>query len=78
MAETEGKGRAAARTWAVIQSIGWQAARESMPRSTWYKHLKILRDAGLSDADVSAGHVVGLRRTVHMRSVSNWASLQAA
>ena len=78
VAETEGKGRAAARTWAVIQSIGWQAARESMPRSTWYKHLKILRDAGLSDADVSAGRVVGLRRTVHMRSVSNWASLQAA
>ncbi len=78
VAETEGRGRAAARTWAVIQSIGWQAARESMPKSTWYRHLKILRDAGLSDSDVSAGRVVGLRRIVNMQAVTTWKDLNVA
>ena len=77
VADTEGKGRAAARTWAVIQSIGWQAARESMPRSTWYRHLRILRDAGLSDSDISAGRVVGLRRSIHLVPVTSWRDLAA-
>jgi hypothetical protein len=36
-APTEGQGKAAARTWAVIQSVGWQAAKDSMLKSTWYK-----------------------------------------
>lgn len=76
VAPTRGQGRSAARTWAVIQSAGWEAARSSMPPRTWYRHLGILRDAGLGDADISAGRVVSLRRTVVMRPVTKWADLE--
>ncbi len=77
VAPTPGQGRAAARTWTVIQAAGWQAARESMPSRTWYRHLKILKDAGLSDCDLSHGRVVGLRRSVELRPVSSWHHLAA-
>ncbi len=77
-APSEGQGKAAARTWTMIQSIGWQATRDSMPKSTWYLHLKILKAAGMGDADISAGRVVSLRRPLIMRPVSSWAELRLA
>jgi hypothetical protein len=75
VAPSEGQGKAAARTWSVIQSMGWQAARDSMPLRTWYRHLKILKAAGLGDADISAGRVVSLRRPLLIRPVVSWSDL---
>lgn len=75
-APTEGQGKAAARTWAVIQSVGWQAAKDSMPKRTWYRHLKIIKAAGFSDADISAGRVVNLRRPLLLQPVSSWDELR--
>ncbi len=75
---TEGQGRSAGRTWAVIQSTGWESARSSMPKATWYRHLKIIRAAGLGDADISAGRVVSLRRQVIMRPIASWEDLRIA
>lgn len=76
--ESAGRGRSAARTWAVINSTGWEAAKASMPKATWYKHLKIIRAAGLGDADISAGRVVSLRRQVIMRPVTSWSELKVS
>lgn len=78
VAPSEGQGRGAARSWALVQSMGWQAARESIPKSTWYLHQKIWRAAGLGDADISAGRVVSLRRPLIMRPVSSWDELRLA
>lgn len=75
---TEGQGRSAARTWAVISSTGWESARASMPKATWYRHLKIIRATGLGDADISAGRVVSLRRQVIMSPVASWEDLRLA
>lgn len=78
-APTPGHGRAAYGTWLLIQSEGWERAKECVARASWYRHLKILRAAGLGDADISAGTVVPLRRRViEARSVSSWAELLAA
>lgn len=78
-ATTEGQGRAAYGCWLLIQSEGWERARESFAKSTWYRNLKILRAAGLGDADISAGTVVPLRRRVfEARLVSSWPDLRAA
>ena len=78
VAPTEGQGKAAARSWALVQTMGWQAARDTMPRSTWYRHQQIWKAAGLGDADISAGRVVNLRRSLIMRPVSSWEELRRA
>lgn len=75
---TKGRGRAAARTWAVINANGWQSARDSMPNSTWYRHLQIIHAAGLGDADISAGRVVSLRREIILRPIASWEELRRA
>lgn len=78
-AETEGRGKAAYVCWLLIRSQGWEVARESFNKATWYRHLKVLRAAGLGDADISAGKVVPLRRRIiEAQIVSSWADLNKA
>ena len=74
VAPTEGQALAAHRTWCVIRSIGHQAARESMPKATWFRHKRILADAGFSWADLAAGKVVEFRRRtlVLERPITCW------
>ena len=78
VAKTPAQGRGAARSWALVQAMGWQAARDMMPKSTWYLHQKIWKAAGLGDADISAGRVVSLRRPLIMHPVSSWDELRRA
>lgn len=78
-AESEGRGRAAYGCWALIRAEGWERAREMHSRATWYRHLRVLRRAGLGDADIAAGRVVALRRTVlEARMVTSWKELEIA
>jgi hypothetical protein len=64
VAGSPGKALSAHRTWALVKAVGYDNARESMPRTTWFRHLKALRDAGVSDADLCAGQIVPFRRHV--------------
>ncbi len=77
VAKTEGRARSAFRTWCVIKDIGHRAAKEGMSARTWYDHLKIFRDAGLSWADLSTGKVVPFRRRALIleQPVRSWAEL---
>lgn len=59
---TKGYALASHRTWALIKSIGFEQTRDSMPRSTFSKHCKYLRDAGLSHADLQTSNVLPFRR----------------
>ncbi|TWH76189.1 II/X family phage/plasmid replication protein [Azomonas agilis] len=75
-AETESRGKAAYGCWLMIQSEGWERAREAFSKTTWYRHLEIIRKAGLSDADISAGRVVQLRRRIiEAQLVNSWADV---
>ncbi|MDF1693292.1 MAG: phage/plasmid replication protein, II/X family [Zhongshania sp.] len=79
VAPTDGQGKAAYGCWAMIQSQGWEKARDCYTKTTWYRNLKILRSAGLGDADISAGKVVALRqRIIEAQQVSDWSQLVAA
>lgn len=74
-ADSEGKGKAAYGCWLMIQNEGWERARESYSKTSWYRHIQILRAAGLRDADISAGRVVQLRRRIiEAQLVTSWAS----
>lgn len=77
-AETEGQAKAAIGCWALIKAYGWEKARAMTTRSKWYKDLKVLRAAGLSDADLSAGNVVPFRRPlIQCQQVESWDELMA-
>lgn len=79
VAPTEGQAKAAYGCWILIQHEGWERAREAYPRRSWYRHLKILREAGLSDADFSVGRLVEFRRPLlEAREVDSWEQLQGA
>jgi len=79
VASSEGQAKAAIGCWALIRSYGWEKAREMTARRTWYRNLKLLREAGLSDADLSAGKVVAIRRPlIQCQEVTSWDELMAA
>ena len=79
VAPSEGRAKSAYGCWLLIQSEGWERAQESFVRSTWYRHLKVLRDAGLGDADLSSGKVVPLRRRIfEAQVIHSWADLSNA
>ncbi len=61
---SEGMAKSAYGCWLLIQSEGWEKAREAFSKTTWYRHLRILRLAGLGDADISMGQVVPIRRRI--------------
>ena len=77
---SEGIGKAAFLSWTVIQSQGYQAWRDYCPRSTFYRHKKILREAGLSYADFAARNVIPLRmRKLEIATpVRSWGELRKA
>lgn len=66
------------KTWACIQTVGWQAARDMTSKATWYRHIQQLRALGFSDSDISAGRVTSFRRRVTMQPVSTWSDLRKA
>jgi len=78
-AKTSGQGMAAYRTWSLIKSIGMHEARDSMPRATYYRHMKIMKAVGLTWADFQAGNVVPLRRrTIELgKPVQSWQEMAA-
>lgn len=79
MGLSKGCALAAFRTWRVIAVDGHQAAPASMTKATWYRHVKILRAAGLSWGDFAAGNVVPLRRKpLIMKPVTCWADMGIA
>lgn len=62
VAPSPGQALAAHRTFALIKTIGYTQNQESVPGSTFRRHCKYLRAAGLSSADLCAGKVLELRK----------------
>jgi II/X family phage/plasmid replication protein len=75
-APTEGAARAAYGCWSIIGKEGWERAREMYTKRTWYRHLKIIRNAGLGDADISTGKVAPMK-IIQAREISSWEELRA-
>jgi hypothetical protein len=79
VAPSDGQAKAAIGCWALIRAYGWEKARDMSSARTWYRNLKVLRAAGLSDADLSAGNVVAIRRPlIQCQEVSSWDELMTA
>lgn len=63
LGRTEGQGRAAFAYWCLIQAEGFQQAKDMTSRPTHFRHVGVLKAAGLSYSDFQARRVVALRRT---------------
>lgn len=76
VAASPGEAIAAYRCWLIIKERGWTQAKEMHTHNTWYRHLRVIRRAGLGDSDISLGQVVPFRR-VQLRSsvVRSWPEL---
>lgn len=80
VAPTKGRALAAHRTWALIRTLGFTQTKESMPSRTFRDHCAILKAAGFSDADLSAGEVIAFRRKALILSepVTAWEQIRRA
>lgn len=77
-AASPGQGRAAWATWCMIRSDGWQYVRDLLPRATFYRHIKILRSAGITDVDISHGRVVPfVAKPLVLTPVQSWQDIAA-
>lgn len=79
-APTPGQGKAAYLCWYTIKSMGWEMARDAMTVPTWYRNLKILKDAGLKVTDLGNGKIIPFRvqKVVTGREVRSWVQLRKA
>jgi II/X family phage/plasmid replication protein len=77
---TSGAGRAAYLSWNTIRAVGYATWRGDSSKSTFYRHKRILREAGLSYADFNARNVVPIRRRSILidQPVVSWADLLKA
>lgn len=73
---TDGARRAALGAWALISSVGWEDAQRCYPRSSWYRHVRILRAAGLGGVDF--GTPVVVESILQYPVVASWESLKVA
>lgn len=77
VAPSKGQALAAHRTWALIRAVGTEQAKCSMPLRTWQRHCKLLKAAGLSDADLCCAEILPfVRRRVFVTPVRSWEELR--
>ena len=77
LAPTDGQGKSAYSLWLLIKNEGWEKARHATTKTTWYRNLKTLHEAGLSDADLSMGVIVPFRKKIFTAtSVNSWDELK--
>lgn len=77
---TEGRATAAFTTYRNIRADGYDVVKDYMPARTFYLHMKYLRAAGISDADLQQGNVVQFRpiKIVLARPVTSWDEIRRA
>lgn len=80
IAPTQGQALAAHRTWALIKTVGYENTKSGMPKATFYRHQKLLIEAGLSNADLHSGVVIPFRQKhlIIQQPVTSWHDLRSA
>ncbi len=77
---THGKASAAFTTMLNIRQFGFEVVKGYMPHSTFCRHLKHLRAAGITDADMRTAKVIPIRpvKIVLAEPVSSWEQILKA
>lgn len=77
-ATTPGLALAAYHLYVSIRTHGFEVMKQATTKATWYRNLKMLRCAGISDADLHQGNVIQFRpvRVVLAQPVTCWDDLR--
>lgn len=77
---SENQAESAFTTYRNIRADGFDVVRGYMSRATWFRHLGMLRRAGINDADLTSGNVVQFRpvRVVLAQPVGSWEEIRRA
>ncbi|MDR0672196.1 MAG: hypothetical protein LBF93_00745 [Zoogloeaceae bacterium] len=75
---SEGRALAAFTTLLNIRTYGFEKVKGFMSRSTFYLHLRYLRNAGITDFDLYNGNVFPIRpvRVVLAQPVASWEDIK--
>lgn len=75
---SRGSGKAAHGFWLLVQSYGYTVAKDRTSRTTFYRHMKVLKAAGISYADLKNRKIVPFRRrTIELGApVTSWEHLR--
>lgn len=78
VAPSDNQARAALNTFLLISKLGIETVKGSMSRPTFYRHTKMLKNAGLSVADLNAGQILEFRKNPITlgEPVHNWNDLK--
>lgn len=77
---TPAQAEAAFATYRNIRADGFDVAKGFISTRTWYRHLKMLRKVGISDAELVSGNVVQFRpvRVILAQAVGSWDEIRRA
>ena len=80
VAPTHGQALAAHKTWALIKSIGYEQTKLGTPKPTFCRHIRILKLAGLSMADLQSATILNFRKQaiVIANPIRTWDELLSA
>ena len=70
IAETKRKARAALNCWSVIKAEGRAAALNRFSKTTYYRHVQLLKAAGLSDSDIGNRKIVAFRQKIFTAQIA--------
>tara|TARA_Y100001951_G_C11292957_1_gene273498 strand:- start:822 stop:1883 length:1062 start_codon:yes stop_codon:yes gene_type:complete len=77
---TEGQARAAYDCYVRIRMVGYEQARVTFTKPSWYRHIKHLKAIGLTRADLQPINVIPLRkRAIELsQPIRHWDDIRAA
>lgn len=77
---SEGQAIAAFTTYLNIKAHGFDSTRDAMSRASWYRHLKMLKACGISEAELRNGKVKSFQpvRLLIAHPVASWEELATA
>lgn len=77
---TEQQARAAFNTYRSIRDDGYYTIKESMAKATFYRHQKMLRTAGITDAHLHTASIIPFPKVRFelARPVANWEDIRRA
>lgn len=77
-APTSGQAIAAYNYYLQIREQGLEMAREYVTKSSHYRHIKNLKNAGLTNADLTTGNILQFRpQVITMQPVNTWSDIAA-
>jgi II/X family phage/plasmid replication protein len=80
IAPSKGQSLSALNCFLLIQKLGVTSVKNSMSKTTFYRHTSLLKKAGLTNADLNAGRILEFRtKSIELGlPVQSWAELKRA